>query len=86
MSLAKNVKLRLRAVRFLGRISMALYLFHKPVLNFTNKMLKNGVVMGWSKRDPIVLILCSLIAFALAILSTLCMEEPLKKVLQAKQK
>ena len=43
-------------------------------------------MMGWSKKDPEALILCSLITCALAATSTLLMEEPLKNVLQAKRK
>ena len=86
--MCKHLKLRLRAVRFLGRISMALYLFHMPVLAFMNKyVLHYGRnMMGWSKKDPEALILCSLITCALAATSTLLMEEPLKNVLQAKRK
>ena len=73
----------MRAVRFLGRISMALYLFHVPVLTF---LTSKSNIMGWSKKDPFVLILSALITFTLASLSTLFVEEPLKNVLQAKRK
>ena len=60
---------------------MALYLFHVPVLTFLTSN-----IMGWSKKDPFVLILCAIITFTLATVSTLFMEEPLKNVLQAKRK
>ena len=86
--MCKSVKLRLPAVRFLGRVSMALYLFHMPVLAFMNKyFLHNGRnITGLSKKDPVALFLCSIVTFAIATLSTLLMEEPLKNILQAKRK
>ena len=76
-----TLKFRLRPFRFLGRISMALYLFHVPTLTYLTSN-----IAGWSKHDPFTLIACAFITFTLATLSTLLMEEPLKNVLAAKRK
>jgi peptidoglycan/LPS O-acetylase OafA/YrhL len=76
--------LRWRVASFLGRISMSLYLLHVPVLYYAMAA-QHLVHHPWcGDCGSATLGLCALASLGLAALATLLVEEPMRRLLQAR--
>jgi len=75
--------LRTQPLIFVGRISMAAYLYHIPVYNYLNKY------HGFVKKNrfvPTYVVAKFSIVFLVATIATICIEEPLRNLLKKTKK
>jgi len=70
---------RCRPVMLLGRVSMALYMFHVPILRFITAWR-----LGWPIHSYSTLAVAAATSLTTAAVSTFLFEEPLRRLLQAK--